>query len=69
MPQTFSTLMQYGCPYDCGLCPDHMQHSCLSIVEVNDHCNLNCPILHIGQPGLERALTVRCDGHLMPLGP
>ena len=24
---------------DCGLCPDHMQHSCLSIVEINEHCN------------------------------
>lgn len=46
MPQTFNTAMQYGCPYDCGLCPDHMQHSCLSIVEINDHCNLNCPICY-----------------------
>lgn len=46
MPQRFNTPMQYGCPYDCGLCPDHMQHSCLSIVEINDHCNLNCPICY-----------------------
>jgi uncharacterized radical SAM superfamily Fe-S cluster-containing enzyme len=46
MPQTFNTEMHYGCPYDCGLCPDHMQHSCLSIVEINDHCNLNCPICY-----------------------
>ena len=46
MPNTFNTRMQYGCPYDCGLCPDHMQHSCLSIVEINDHCNLNCPICY-----------------------
>ncbi len=43
MPQRFATPMQYGCPYDCGLCPDHMQHSCLSIVEISDHCNLRCP--------------------------
>jgi len=35
---------KYGCPYDCGLCPDHMQHSCLSIVEITDNCNLNCPV-------------------------
>jgi uncharacterized radical SAM superfamily Fe-S cluster-containing enzyme len=46
MPNIFSTKMEYGCPYDCGLCPDHMQHSCLSIVEINDHCNLNCPICY-----------------------
>jgi uncharacterized radical SAM superfamily Fe-S cluster-containing enzyme len=43
MPARFSTPMKYGCPYDCGLCPDHMQHSCLSIVEITDHCNLRCP--------------------------
>ena len=53
MPQTFNTPMQYGCPYDCGLCPDHMQHSCLSIVEINDHCNLNCPICY-ADSGTER---------------
>ena len=25
-----------GCPWDCGLCPDHMQHSCLTLVEITD---------------------------------
>ncbi len=40
MPQRFGTAMRHGCPYDCGLCPDHMQHSCLSVVEITDHCNL-----------------------------
>lgn len=44
MPENFSTPMQYGCPYDCGLCPDHMQHSCLTIVEITDVCNLDCPV-------------------------
>src|ERR1700736_5127959 len=34
----------YGCPFDCGLCPDHEQHSCLALIEVNDACNLNCPV-------------------------
>ena len=33
-----------GCPWDCGLCPDHEQHSCLAIVEINDACNLTCPV-------------------------
>lgn len=46
MPQRFNTKMEYGCPYDCGLCPDHMQHSCLSVVEITDHCNLNCPVCY-----------------------
>lgn len=43
MPYTFNTKIHYGCPYDCGLCPDHEQHSCLTIVEVTDRCNLACP--------------------------
>ena len=34
----------FGCPYDCGLCPDHEQHSCLAIIEINEHCNLTCPV-------------------------
>jgi uncharacterized radical SAM superfamily Fe-S cluster-containing enzyme len=33
-----------GCPFDCGLCPDHEQHSCLAIIEVNQACNLACPV-------------------------
>ncbi|MFT7521633.1 MAG: putative radical SAM superfamily Fe-S cluster-containing enzyme, partial [Kiritimatiellia bacterium] len=46
MPLRFETPMKWGCPYDCGLCPDHQQHSCLTIVEINDHCNLSCPICY-----------------------
>lgn len=42
-PLHFSTKVHFGCPYDCGLCVDHEQHSCLSIVEVTDRCNLSCP--------------------------
>jgi len=38
----------YGCPYDCGLCPDHEQHSCLAIVEINENCNLACPVCFAG---------------------
>jgi uncharacterized radical SAM superfamily Fe-S cluster-containing enzyme len=46
MPLRFNTPMEYGCPYDCGLCPDHMQHSCLTILEITDHCNLRCPVCY-----------------------
>ncbi|GAA4271085.1 radical SAM protein [Aquimarina gracilis] len=42
-PYKFNTATDYGCPYDCGLCPDHEQHSCLTIIEVTDRCNLTCP--------------------------
>lgn len=43
MPLKFNTKVHYGCPYDCGLCTDHEQHSCLTVIEVTDRCNLSCP--------------------------
>lgn len=46
MPRHFNTPQRYGCPYDCGLCPEHMQHSCLSLIEVTDLCNLRCPVCY-----------------------
>jgi hypothetical protein len=33
-----------GCPYDCGLCPQHKSHTVLSIIDVTNRCNLRCPI-------------------------
>lgn len=48
MPRTFNTPVRWGCPYDCGLCADHQQHSCLTLIEVTDHCNLECPICYAG---------------------
>jgi uncharacterized radical SAM superfamily Fe-S cluster-containing enzyme len=42
-PLQFNTKTHYGCPYDCGLCQDHEQHSCLTVVEITDRCNLTCP--------------------------
>lgn len=42
-PLKTNTRTHYGCPYDCGLCQDHEQHSCLSVIEVTDRCNLTCP--------------------------
>ncbi len=38
------TEVHHGCPLDCGLCPDHKQHACLGIIEVNTACNLDCPV-------------------------
>ena len=43
MPRKFGMKVERGCPYDCGLCSDHEQHSCVSIVELTDRCNLTCP--------------------------
>ncbi len=44
LPLEFQTEVKDGCPLDCGLCPDHKQHSCLGLIEVNTACNLDCPI-------------------------
>ncbi|MBS0287287.1 MAG: radical SAM protein [Proteobacteria bacterium] len=43
LPKKFNTKIAKGCPYDCGLCPDHEQHSCVTLVEITDRCNLQCP--------------------------
>ncbi|MDM4722297.1 radical SAM protein [Micromonospora sp. WMMA1363] len=44
IPLRFQTEVRRGCPADCGLCPEHKQHACLGIIEVNTGCNLDCPI-------------------------
>jgi uncharacterized radical SAM superfamily Fe-S cluster-containing enzyme len=44
LPLRYQSRTEHGCPYDCGLCPDHEQHSCLALVEITDACNLACPV-------------------------
>ncbi len=46
LPAKFNTPIERGCPYDCGLCPDHEQHSCVTLVEITDACNLQCPVCY-----------------------
>jgi uncharacterized radical SAM superfamily Fe-S cluster-containing enzyme len=43
-PLARQTAVSEGCPRDCGICPEHAQHTCLGIIEVNTACNLDCPI-------------------------
>jgi uncharacterized radical SAM superfamily Fe-S cluster-containing enzyme len=33
-----------GCPFDCGLCPQHKTHTVLGIIDVTNRCNMACPI-------------------------
>jgi 7,8-dihydro-6-hydroxymethylpterin dimethyltransferase len=59
-PLRFNTKTHYGCPYDCGLCQDHEQHSCLTVVEITDHCNLTCPTCYaMSSPHYGRHRTVQ----------
>src|SRR5947209_7955792 len=59
LPLKFQTEVRDGCPHDCGLCPEHKQHACLALVEVNSACNLDCPLCfassgtHLARDGFE----------------
>ncbi len=44
IPLSYGAQIRHGCPHDCGLCPDHQQHTCLGIIEVNSTCNMTCPL-------------------------
>ncbi|MDV6028944.1 MAG: radical SAM protein [Phycisphaera sp. RhM] len=43
-PRAYSMPVDEGCPKDCGLCADHEQHTCLPIIEITNHCDLECPV-------------------------
>ncbi|KFL35106.1 MULTISPECIES: radical SAM (seleno)protein TrsS [unclassified Sulfurospirillum] len=36
------TEVDKGCPFDCGLCSAHRQHTCTALIEVTSRCNLSC---------------------------
>jgi uncharacterized radical SAM superfamily Fe-S cluster-containing enzyme len=44
LPRAHGTRSDRGCPYDCGLCPEHEQHTCVALVEITSGCNLKCPM-------------------------
>jgi uncharacterized radical SAM superfamily Fe-S cluster-containing enzyme len=58
-PLAFQSRTEFGCPYDCGLCPDHEQHSCLALIEINELCNLTCPVC-FADSSPARGGTCRC---------
>lgn len=43
-PKNPFTPVERGCPFDCGLCPDHRQQSCCVLLEVTQRCDLKCPV-------------------------
>ena len=73
IPAQFSAAIHQGCPHDCGLCPDHQQHACLGIIEVNSACDMACPLCFAeAGPGFSLTLEeveeilddyVRAEGH------
>ncbi len=60
LPRRFNTKTERGCPWDCGICPDHEQHGCLTLVEITDRCNLSCPVCYADSaPGKGRHRTLQ----------
>ena len=45
-PDAPETDVADGCPYDCGLCPVHAQHTCHGLIELTMRCNLSCPLCY-----------------------
>jgi len=43
-PVNCITKTDKGCPYDCGICPEHRQSTCCVLLEVTNRCNLFCPV-------------------------
>lgn len=40
----FAKPVENGCPNDCGLCDNHKQATCCTLLELTNRCNLQCPV-------------------------
>jgi uncharacterized radical SAM superfamily Fe-S cluster-containing enzyme len=61
VPEHFGAAAGRGCPYDCGLCPEHEQHTCLGLVEITSSCNLHCPMCYASSgPGGKHLSFAEC---------
>lgn len=50
-----------GCPFDCGLCTEHEQHTCIGLVEITSACNLSCPMCFASSgPGGKHLSVAEC---------
>ncbi|MFK5954366.1 MAG: radical SAM protein [Desulfobacterium sp.] len=43
-PSIRGTETRQGCPFDCGICPQHRQRTCTALLEITWRCNLHCPV-------------------------
>ncbi len=52
LPEHPTTKVLRGCPFDCGVCPQHQNHPCLALFNVTDECNMKCNICYFSSyPG------------------
>jgi len=54
-PVHAATETVHGCPYDCGFCPEHQQHACVTVFEITEACNLECPACFAGEAHVRHA--------------
>lgn len=43
-PEKRFSASNQGCPYDCGLCPNHKAETCTVLMEVANSCDITCPV-------------------------
>lgn len=43
-PSVCYSKIEHGCPFDCGICPEHRQLPCSVLLEITHRCNLRCPV-------------------------
>jgi len=55
-----------GCPFDCGLCPRHHQHTCTAVLEVTQNCNFHCAFCFAGSGSHQRFKDPSLD-HIVSL--
>lgn len=60
------TKIENGCPFDCGLCPDHEQHTCIGLIEVTNACDLNCKFCYANSGG-QNFLSLEKIGQMLDL--
>ncbi|MBI9112920.1 radical SAM (seleno)protein TrsS [Maridesulfovibrio ferrireducens] len=60
-PPVTDTAASKGCPFDCGLCPEHNQHTCTTLIEITWRCDLNCKICFASAGNSKSQTLVRPD--------
>jgi len=61
VPVSYGAAPDRGCPYDCGLCSEHEQHTCIGLLEITSSCNLECPMCFaVSSPGGHHLTFEQC---------
>jgi uncharacterized radical SAM superfamily Fe-S cluster-containing enzyme len=80
VPARYGVEPDKGCPFDCGLCTEHEQHTCVGLLEMTSSCNLRCPMcyassgpggMHLGYDecvrAIDRLVAVEGRGEVLQL--